>query len=106
VFATPFAEATIFLPISPLRSSHRPALSVLDCDRTAIAGRHAVFTTDGEANISPELFSRADGDIYLTGLNTMTVPVPEKASEVQPEPSSIEVLIQAKPRASYSATIR
>ena len=39
-------------------------------------GNHAVFT-DSEANISPELFSRAGGDIHIAGLDT-TSPCPRK----------------------------
>lgn len=99
VFATLFPKATISLPISHL-SGHSivlrsPYWTAAEPPLRPGTGCHAIFTTDSEANISLELFSRAGGDIYLAGLNTTTVPVPEKASEVRPEPSSIGVLIQA-----------
>jgi glycine/D-amino acid oxidase-like deaminating enzyme len=95
VFETLFPKATISLPITHLsghsvvlRSPHwtegPPAHPVPGC--------HAIFTTDTDANFSPEIFSRAGGDIYLAGLNTTAIPIPELASEVQPESASIEVL--------------
>jgi glycine/D-amino acid oxidase-like deaminating enzyme len=59
-----------------------------------MSGCHAIFTTDAEADFSPEIFSRAGGDIYLAGLNTTAAPIPELASEVRPEPASIEVLMR------------
>ena len=98
VFATLFPKATVSLPITHLsghsivlRSPHWTAAEpqlhpVTDC--------HGIFTTDSDANISPVIFSRAGGDIYLAGLNTTDIPVPELVSGVQPEPTSIEVLIR------------
>ena len=99
VFATLSSKATISLPISHL-SGHSivlrsPYWIVVEPPLRPRTGCHAIFTTHSEANTSLELFSRAGGDIYLAGVNTTTVPVPENASEVRPEPTSIEVLIQA-----------
>jgi glycine/D-amino acid oxidase-like deaminating enzyme len=96
VFAALFPKATISLPISHF-SGHSivlrsPYWTATEPPGHPITGCHAIFTTDSDANISPGIFSRAGGDIYLAGLNTTSIPVPERASEVQPEPASIEVL--------------
>lgn len=98
VFEALFPNATVSLPIthlsghsvvlrSPRWAAPEPGVSV----RT---GCHAIFTTDEDVCFSPEIFSRAGGDIYLAGLNTTAVPVPDLASEVQPDPASIEVLMR------------
>ncbi|KAI9462453.1 FAD dependent oxidoreductase [Lactarius psammicola] len=86
VFNALFPNATVSLPITHLSGHSVPEVSV-------ITGCHAIFTTDDDARFSPEIFSRAGGDIYA-GLNTTTIPVPELASEVQAEPASIEVLMR------------
>jgi glycine/D-amino acid oxidase-like deaminating enzyme len=95
VFKTLFPNATISLPIKHL-SGHSVVLRSPHWMAAAppMSGCHAIFTTDAEADFSPEIFSRAGGDIYLAGLNTTAVPIPELASEVRPEPASIEVLIR------------
>jgi glycine/D-amino acid oxidase-like deaminating enzyme len=98
VFKTLFPKATTSLPITHL-SGHSvvlrsPHWTVGEPPASPAAGCHAIFTTDTDADFSPEILSRAGGDIYLAGLNTTTIPVPELASEVQPEPASIEVLMR------------
>jgi glycine/D-amino acid oxidase-like deaminating enzyme len=98
VFETLFPKATISLPITHL-SGHSvvlrsPHWTPGEPPAPPVAGCHAIFTTDTDAGFSPEIFSRAGGDIYLAGLNTTGVPVPELASKVQPDPASIEVLMQ------------
>jgi len=98
VFATLFPKATISLPITHL-SGHSivlrsPHWSAIEPQVHRVTGCHAIFTTDSDANFSPEIFSRVSGDIYLAGLNTTAISVPERASEVQPEPASVEVLIR------------
>ncbi|KAF8269318.1 FAD dependent oxidoreductase [Lactarius quietus] len=93
-----FPRATVSLPITQL-SGHSvvlrsPRWTAPDPGVGATAGCHAVFTTDQDARFSPEIFSRAGGDIYLAGLNTTAIPIPEFASEVQPEPASVEALMR------------
>lgn len=84
--------ASNYTSLRPLR---RLALTALDSTRASVrTGCHAIFTTDEDVCFSPEIFSRAGGDIYLAGLNTTAVPVPDLASEVQPDPASIEVLMR------------
>ncbi|KAH9004337.1 hypothetical protein EDB86DRAFT_3072664 [Lactarius hatsudake] len=98
VFEALFPNATVSLPITHL-SGHSvvlrsPRWSAPEPGVSVTTGCHAIFTTDDDACFSPEIFSRAGGDIYLAGLNTTAVPVPDLASEVQPDPASIEVLMR------------
>jgi len=41
---------------------------------------HTVFTTDQEG-YSPEIFSRVGGEIYIAGLNHLSLPIPDLATE-------------------------
>lgn len=98
VFKALFSNATVSLPITHL-SGHSvvlrsPRWTAPEPGLSATTGCHAIFTTDDDARFSPEIFSRAGGDIYLAGLNTTAVPIPELASEVRPDPASIEVLMR------------
>ena len=99
-----FPKSKTRLPITSLaghllvlRSPHWPPPALeRGADHPANAGRqdcHAVFTTDAEADYSPELFSRMpDGCIYLAGLNSSTYPLPQMANEGVIDPKSIAVL--------------
>lgn len=45
---------------------------------------HAVFTTHPpECGFSPELFSRVGGEIYIAGLNTRDLPVPDRVEDLK-----------------------
>jgi len=97
VFETLFPNATVSLPITHL-SGHSvvlrsPRWTALEPGISQTTGCHAIFTTDHDAHFSPEIFSRAGGDIYLAGLNTTSIPILEPTSAVQPEPASIELLM-------------
>lgn len=102
VHRTLFPKSKMGLPITSLaghslilRSPHWPP-PALDSTDPANAGRqdcHAVFTTDAEADYSPEIFSRMpDGCIYLAGLNSSTYPLPKIANERVIDPKSIAML--------------
>ncbi|QSS56085.1 FAD dependent oxidoreductase superfamily [Histoplasma capsulatum var. duboisii H88] len=54
-------------------------------ERGTYAGTaHAVFTTHPRScGFSPEIFSRAGGEIYLAGLNSAEMPLPALASEAR-----------------------
>jgi glycine/D-amino acid oxidase-like deaminating enzyme len=98
VFEALFPHATVSLPITHL-SGHSivlrsPRWTVPEPGVSATTSCHAIFTTDQDARFSPGIFSRAGGDIYLAGLDTTAIPIPEFASEVQPEPASIEALMR------------
>ncbi|KAI9445091.1 FAD dependent oxidoreductase [Lactarius indigo] len=98
VFKALFSNATVSLPITHL-SGHSivlrsPRWTAPEPGVSVTTGCHAIFTTNDDASFSPEIFSRASGNIYLAGLNTTAIPVPDLASEVQPDPASIEVLMR------------
>ncbi|OCL03809.1 FAD dependent oxidoreductase-like protein [Glonium stellatum] len=52
---------------------------------------HAVFATD-TLGFSPELFSRAGGEIYIAGLNSTQIPLPGVATDVKPDEKAIKQL--------------
>jgi hypothetical protein len=52
---------------------------------------HAVFATD-TLGFSPEWFARAGGELYLAGLTTTTIPLPDVATEVKASGESINQL--------------
>ena len=54
-------------------------------------GCHAVFTTEPNG-WSPEIFSRAGGEIYIAGLNDAGIPLPELATGRKIDPACIAVL--------------
>lgn len=50
-----------------------------------------MFTTD-EQGYSPEIFSRVGGEIYIAGLNSATLPLPEIATDRKIDAKSIDIL--------------
>ena len=93
VFSALFPSSSTRLPITQLSGYSLVLRSPLwaedpytdNSPRTS----HAAFTTDPAAGFSPEIFSRASGDIYLAGLNTTDVPVADVDAHVVPEPREI-----------------
>ncbi|GAB7339423.1 hypothetical protein MBLNU457_6056t1 [Dothideomycetes sp. NU457] len=90
VFRTLFPSSKIHIPISPLaghsltlRSPRWAADSDLDC--------HAVFSSL-TSGLSPEIFSRVGGEIYVAGLNSDSIPLPQKASDAVIDEDAIETL--------------
>ena len=49
---------------------------------------HALFTTHGDG-FSPEMFSRVNGHIYVAGLNSSTIPLPEVPGKSPVHPEAI-----------------
>lgn len=52
---------------------------------------HAVFATD-TLGFSPEYFSRTEGEVYLAGLNSTMITLPETAQDVKASPEAIQKL--------------
>jgi hypothetical protein len=52
-----------------------------------------VFATD-TLGFSPEWFSRIGGELYLAGLNSTIVPLPELATDAKADPKAIEQMKQ------------
>ncbi|KAB5560267.1 FAD dependent oxidoreductase [Coniochaeta sp. 2T2.1] len=53
------------------------------------AGCHAVYTTSGEAGYSPEIYGRVGGEIYVAGLNSATIPLPDVAGQAKPREGDV-----------------
>lgn len=52
---------------------------------------HAVFATD-TLGFSPEWFARIGGELYLAGLNSTSIPLPNVATDVVASEKAIEQL--------------
>ncbi|TFY71451.1 hypothetical protein EVG20_g1568 [Dentipellis fragilis] len=101
VFSTLFPSSKTVLPISQL-SGHSIVLRSRHWTHDSYTlptagpgGCHAAFASDSGIGFAPEIFSRAAGDIYLAGLNTTTIPVPELATDAAPTEEGIKLLEQA-----------
>jgi glycine/D-amino acid oxidase-like deaminating enzyme len=57
-------------------------------------GCHAVFATD-TLGFSPEIFSRLGEELYLAGLNSTMIKLPDNAADVVAQDKEIEQLRQA-----------
>jgi hypothetical protein len=90
LFRTLFPASKTQIPISQL-AGHSILLKnhFFKDDNSEIC--HAVFATD-TLGFSPEYFSRAGGEVYLAGLNSTMIPLPELASDSKPSPEAIKQL--------------
>ncbi|CAK7222310.1 hypothetical protein SCUCBS95973_004799 [Sporothrix curviconia] len=52
----------------------------------------ALFAAGGSLQYCPEIFGRANGTLYLAGLNSSTMPLPERASDATPDPALLDDL--------------
>ncbi|OJD10694.1 hypothetical protein AJ78_08366 [Emergomyces pasteurianus Ep9510] len=81
-----FPTSTTRIPVTSLSGYSilvRSPRHTMSQERDTYAGTgHAVFTTHPRScGFSPEIFSRAGGEIYLAGLNISETPLPELASD-------------------------
>jgi len=53
---------------------------------------HAVFRTE-EPKYSPEIFSRIGGEIYIAGLNSSSLDLPDLPTKAKVSPAAIETLV-------------
>jgi hypothetical protein len=92
VFRALFPTATTRIPISSLGGHsllvRNPHFKPDEPDREVC---HAVFATD-TLGFSPEWFARTGGELYLAGLTTTILPLPEAGTQVQASQESIEQL--------------
>lgn len=58
----------------------------------AAAPCHAVFTSD-PSGFSPELYSRAGGELWVGGVNSAALPLPARAMDARPDRASIERIV-------------
>jgi len=78
VFAGLFRHSHLDIPVTSL-AGHSIIIKSPRWKGQAHDGCHAVYSTHG-AGFSPEMFARAGGNIYLAGLNSAVLPLPEANS--------------------------
>ncbi|EEP77692.1 predicted protein [Uncinocarpus reesii 1704] len=86
VFKTLFSQSKTEIPVGALSGYSllfRSPRHTLENERETYAGQsHAVFTTHPKAcGFSPEIFSRQGAEIYIAGLNSLDIPLPEVATD-------------------------
>lgn len=91
VFTTLFPHANVRIPISPLAGHSLLLRSPRWTPLHEEKGCHAIFATD-TLGFSPELFSRLDGEIYIAGLNTTQIALPDVASDVKVRDEALKQL--------------
>lgn len=80
VFKSLFRHSRLSIPVSSLAGHSLVVSSPRWNKELEAAGCHAIFTTSGPG-YSPEIFSRIGGHIYIAGLNSSTIPLPNVAGE-------------------------
>lgn len=91
VFKQLFPSSKFKVPISSIAGHSIVLRSPNWTEKTDEGGCHAVFTT-ARSGFSPELFSRIGGDLYVAGLNSSTIPVPELPTDAKIDQDSINQL--------------
>lgn len=86
VFNTLFPRASTKIPVGALSGYSlvfRSPRHTLHHEQERYAGKsHAVFTTHPKScGFSPEIFSRDGTEIYIAGLNSLDIPLPEVATD-------------------------
>lgn len=80
VFATLFPQSSYKLPVSSLAGHSLVVKSPRWSQEQEDQGCHAIFMVS-QPGYSPEIFSRIGGHIYVAGLNSTSLPIPDMASE-------------------------
>ncbi|KAK6532271.1 hypothetical protein TWF281_006463 [Arthrobotrys megalospora] len=97
VFEKLFPTSEYRLPISSLAGHsvivRSPVYHSQQPDDKEKPGLHAVFAGIDGLDWHPEAFSRVNGDIYLAGINSSTIPLPEVATDVKENDVDIQRLI-------------
>ncbi|KAL4869005.1 hypothetical protein BDV12DRAFT_208874 [Aspergillus spectabilis] len=87
VFSSLFPSSTTTFPITPLAGYSlivRSPRYTVEHERAIKGESHAVFTTHPPScGFSPEIFSREGGEIYIAGLNSREIPVPESVEDLK-----------------------
>lgn len=89
VFSTLFPNSKRKLPLSSL-AGYSLVVRCTNWGNENEADCHAIFTT--EASYSPEIFSRANGEIYIAGMNFSTLPLPNLPGESEIDADAIRAL--------------
>jgi glycine/D-amino acid oxidase-like deaminating enzyme len=92
VFSTLFPNAQTRIPVCSLAGHsllvRNPFFNPQELDKEVC---HAVFATD-TLGFSPEWFARIGGELYLAGLNSTTIPLPDVATDVVASKKAIDQL--------------
>lgn len=92
VFSTLFPNAKTRIPVSSLAGHsllvRNPFFNPQETDEEVC---HAIFATD-TLGFSPEWFARIGGELYLAGLNSTSIPLPDVATDVVASEKAIEQL--------------
>ncbi|KAF1842465.1 FAD dependent oxidoreductase-like protein superfamily [Cucurbitaria berberidis CBS 394.84] len=92
VFATLFPSVNTRIPVSSLAGHsllvRNPHFNPAELDKEVC---HAIFATD-TLGFSPEWFARIGGELYLAGLNSTNIPLPDVATDVKYNEKAIEQL--------------
>jgi len=92
VFSTLFPNAQTRIPVSSLAGHsllvRNPFFNPHELDEEVC---HAVFATD-TLGFSPEWFARIGGELYLAGLNSTSIPLPDVATDVVASEKAIDQL--------------
>lgn len=88
IFKELFPASGVSILISPLAGYSlvvRSPRYTLEHERATYDGRsHAIFTTHpASSEFCPEIFSREGGEIYVAGLNSSEIPLPEQAEDAR-----------------------
>jgi glycine/D-amino acid oxidase-like deaminating enzyme len=102
VFESLFPSAPITIPISSLaghslvvRAASAPVLESAVDSKAADEDEkhcHAVYCGPLDNGLSPELYEREDGVIYLAGVNSSTIPLPSLATATESVEASLDQL--------------
>ncbi|KAF2727959.1 FAD dependent oxidoreductase-like protein superfamily [Polyplosphaeria fusca] len=91
VFTTLFPKTAARIPIAHLAGHSLLVKNPFYSGEAEDTSCHAVFATD-TLGFSPEIFSRAGGEVFLAGLNSTMIPLPELATEAKIVPESMTQL--------------
>jgi glycine/D-amino acid oxidase-like deaminating enzyme len=91
VFKELFPKSQLKLPVSTLAGHSIVVSSPRWTAELEEKGCHAVFTSTRKS-FSPEIFSRLGGHIYIAGLNSSTIPLPNLPGEQHLDSAAIESL--------------
>ncbi|KAF1978371.1 FAD dependent oxidoreductase [Bimuria novae-zelandiae CBS 107.79] len=92
VFSTLFPKSSTKIPVSALAGHSllvRNPFHNLSPEQADAEVCHALFATD-DIGFSPELFSRIGGELYLAGLNSTMIPLPERPEDVKVDMKAID----------------
>ncbi|KAL1894359.1 hypothetical protein Sste5346_005858 [Sporothrix stenoceras] len=94
VYSQLFPEAAARRPL-PVHNYAGHSLVVKPSQKRAeVTDRFALFAAGGSMQYCPEIFGRANGTLYLAGLNSSTIPLPATAADSVPSQDQLDDLLK------------